>query len=1243
MDKRLFFTSLALSLGISSSAFAVTTFENPEDCQICHARQYEEWLGSSHAYAAVSPTFNALEIVGNLNTEGDFSAGSGHEQRELFCQGCHTPVAVELDKDSNSNLLKNFNVDSRPVVEQLQELAASGSATAQTALRGNSCDVCHQAIGPEHTKKSDSGSNAFFYHNDDGFGGIANASFNFSMSDSGKSGPFSDLMPGHGACQPKSYVDYNDGSTGHSCNPDSNSNKGGYLAEGEFCGSCHDVRPGNPLQGASNDSTNGDSFLRLEDLFTEWKESEWNNNSVPHFNAEKSDGQPLNVSCQDCHMSTYPYGGTVGEHPLAKLYPIDTIENTSQTSRKVSSHYFTGVDISLLNPEDFATKYSVFDTQNTLARKAYSTHSGAESNTIDRRIFMSVGQDQRRKDLLQAAARMDVEYDARFLDKGVINFDVTVENIGAGHNVPSGFSQERQFWIGIEVTDATGRSVWKTGYLEGELLELQRLSKVSLEAETLEVDNASLMAAGLNAPANSLTNKQFEDNIRGRGPKFKTLDDYLADKPASQFGGGGPDQYLKFFGNEFKRRLNQSKGVEVFSPFLAEEMDNDHSLAPFEVNEFSYVATGINPDSIVMPLNVSATLNYRAFPPRFLKALLDTAEQERHVNLLPKDLLKRNKVIEMARAELTISSGDEYHAMMSANGRCFDVKGSHYTSNTSPGTVYVWDCHDGDNQKFKFTPDGNIRSSNGLCLSLTSSDWNALTPGISRANLEAMRIGVEHCTGESRQLWFSTTDGRLKVKKGEEQWCLQRSSHLFSGAGRLALSTCWDAVRDSGAGSRYTQQWFNQESFRPVVSKQPSSNDEKCLQMSSDSIEIDSCNGELEQQWKLTQKGMLINATGKCLDILGSHFDDMNPTDGLVGGEHAKLLPYRCHEVDDPNDMVANQQWKFEAGALRTSFNMKGDYYCLGGVNPSLTGKTLATLHNCDAYQAGLTTDDNAASLRWAFGEKPVRWEESVIIHKSSGYCMHPEGGQADEGDSAVMWRSCDQLDSLALRYTESNHLKNDLRNRCLSVDSVTEGAELIYRSACSGSPFVITPRGQLRVEGSDLCVAPQRSDPSTPPASGTKFSLEACSSSITQQFAPVTHIKKKIIQEDTGLCWRTKDGGNIPPSSDRGVYLSNSCNIGESALFTHLETGLIKHLPSGYCVHPSGGTGGVGVRLTLFNDCQEQDRLKFEVTKNGSIRHVNSSLCVHPKTSGDGSEVVLQQACSSGSNGDSFMEFRFD
>ncbi len=66
---------------------AADRFPSALECRECHPRQYREWAVSQHAYAQISPVFNAMHgtILKLTNgTNGD------------FCIRCHTPVGMNL-------------------------------------------------------------------------------------------------------------------------------------------------------------------------------------------------------------------------------------------------------------------------------------------------------------------------------------------------------------------------------------------------------------------------------------------------------------------------------------------------------------------------------------------------------------------------------------------------------------------------------------------------------------------------------------------------------------------------------------------------------------------------------------------------------------------------------------------------------------------------------------------------------------------------------------------------------------------------------------------------------------------------------------------------------------------------------------------------------------------------------------------------------------------------------------------
>ncbi|MFW6060218.1 MAG: multiheme c-type cytochrome [Phycisphaeraceae bacterium] len=86
-------------------------------CASCHPKHYREWSASQHAYAQMSPVFNAMQgriLQLTKGTNGD------------FCIRCHTPVGMNLDEPVFMS-----NIDRHP-----------------TSREGVTCIVCHRVNKP---------------------------------------------------------------------------------------------------------------------------------------------------------------------------------------------------------------------------------------------------------------------------------------------------------------------------------------------------------------------------------------------------------------------------------------------------------------------------------------------------------------------------------------------------------------------------------------------------------------------------------------------------------------------------------------------------------------------------------------------------------------------------------------------------------------------------------------------------------------------------------------------------------------------------------------------------------------------------------------------------------------------------------------------------------------------------------------------------------------------------------------
>ncbi len=103
---------------VTSSGQVVSSdsFQQPENCKMCHSDIYKQWKGSMHSNAWTDPLFQALTKIASEETNG---------LTDKLCLGCHTPVGV-------------ISGEAPPV---------DGSKLSEVAKRGVFCDFCHTVSG----------------------------------------------------------------------------------------------------------------------------------------------------------------------------------------------------------------------------------------------------------------------------------------------------------------------------------------------------------------------------------------------------------------------------------------------------------------------------------------------------------------------------------------------------------------------------------------------------------------------------------------------------------------------------------------------------------------------------------------------------------------------------------------------------------------------------------------------------------------------------------------------------------------------------------------------------------------------------------------------------------------------------------------------------------------------------------------------------------------------------------------
>lgn len=436
----------------------------PDDCAQCHPRQVAQWTQSVMAHSAQSPLFQALEMLIEEQAGRDFECpegagvlrkadprtacrdrdsglpitGSGGEH---WCVNCHT-AGENLRARMPAWDGRARRSDSRQPLRDLLPPAT---------MDGISCVVCHTAHGPVRPGHAAQGryegnpdwvsfvtGQRFSSRPEDARGqpGIANSGYDLDATVFVADGGEPALAGGvHRRPSPQARD---------------------YLRSSEFCGSCHDVRLfGTDVLGVRD---RGEHFKRLRNAYSEW--------AVWAQDERRAGREP--ASCQDCHMSEYPgicvddragFGeafvdpgatalrracppGTHFEPRAPGVYPQQRPAIGSDAARPVTTHYFSGVDVPL-SPD--------------LAGRLLDDPSLDEAG-------LPRGLRPRRDLLLGRTFRFDVPAPLR--RGGQLEIPIEIENVGAGHRVPAGFSQEREFWVHLRVTDADGGLVYEVGRVD---------------------------------------------------------------------------------------------------------------------------------------------------------------------------------------------------------------------------------------------------------------------------------------------------------------------------------------------------------------------------------------------------------------------------------------------------------------------------------------------------------------------------------------------------------------------------------------------------------------------------------------------------------------------------------------------------------------------------------------------------------------------------------------------------------
>jgi eukaryotic-like serine/threonine-protein kinase len=627
-------------------------------CAQCHAREFAEWRDSVMAHAAKSPLFGALESVveEQVGRSDQCPSGAG-ALRRAGADRCSDPkTQISVTGSGGEHWCVNCHAGTSNLSAPIPAWSANGDQRSraplrelldETAMEGISCGLCHSAVGPAHPGGAYQGNARWTSF-------VTGQSFSmrpedqqgvFGISNSGAELSTRALLGGVGA-----------GGAPHPA-PKANA----YLKTSEFCGACHDVR----LFGtdAVRGPAAGESFKRLRNAYSEWQR--WSAQSGSRS------------SCQDCHMSLFPGvcvpdpARPAGNNGCPKGYGFEARAPGSyaQVGRKtVTSHYFTSVDLPM-SPD--ARRGSFADT------------------TIDA-FGQPMGLSARRDQLLRSAVSFSFDAERKGDE---LHIPVSIANVGAGHRVPAGFSQEREIWVELEVRDAQGDLVYQVGHVSRADEDLHDKSFLRVNTDDSVRDAAGRplgmfgadIADGADVPRWTPNPRLGGTAFRGQGLiNFQNgflrcvrcigfIDAQGRCQPGPGQGLTRADRYddgvYDLDTGACQSNLTGDEALfETYFPIGGLDAGRGVAKAPDAIIDTRSLPPGVPVRYTYVvgtrgrrgPFGVRAALHFRAFPPFLIRAFADyearmvRSGQRRGGAIITQDALSRLDIVDLATQQMTV-------------------------------------------------------------------------------------------------------------------------------------------------------------------------------------------------------------------------------------------------------------------------------------------------------------------------------------------------------------------------------------------------------------------------------------------------------------------------------------------------------------------------------------------------------------------------------------------------------------
>jgi len=386
--------------------FLENRFPSATTCATCHPDHFREWSVSPHAYAQMSPVFNAMHgtVLKLTNgTNGD------------FCIRCHTPVGMNLGEPEFMS-----NLDRHP-----------------TSREGVTCITCHRLNKP-YGKLS----GRLAIVEGDLFEPVYGPSGNDELERVITSGEFN--------------VNTERGRAGRAVH--TRADKFFQLSTSSICGTCHDVNlvNGFRLEEAFSEFKNSPAAkngVSCQDCHMGIEPGK--NSGYAQAPAAVVGGKPTAVRKRTDHMFIGPDYSVI--HP--GLFPHNTKASELATLREWLEYDHDkgwGTD----DFEDSVAEDFEFPDRWTSADDRYDARDILSENQA-----LLQEAHEKRLQVLRAGYQLG-ELEVERADRKGLRFRIEVRNGTDGHGIPTGFDAERLVFLRVTVTDRNGEVVFQSGDLD---------------------------------------------------------------------------------------------------------------------------------------------------------------------------------------------------------------------------------------------------------------------------------------------------------------------------------------------------------------------------------------------------------------------------------------------------------------------------------------------------------------------------------------------------------------------------------------------------------------------------------------------------------------------------------------------------------------------------------------------------------------------------------------------------------